>query len=41
VVLIGLYLAGGPALVTRREALGRRPWRHISQLTRSVLPPDT
>ncbi len=40
-VLIGLYLAGGPALVTRFEALGRRPWRHIGRLTRNVLPADT
>ena len=40
-VLIGLYLAGGPALITRLDALGRRPWRHISRLTRSVLPADT
>ena len=37
-LLIGLYLAGGPALVTRLEALGRWPWRHIGRLTRSVLP---
>jgi sulfite exporter TauE/SafE len=40
-VLIGLYLAGGLTLITRLEALGRRPWRHISRLTRSVLPADT
>jgi sulfite exporter TauE/SafE len=40
-VLIGLYLAGGPALVTRLEALGRRPWRYIGRLTRRVLPADT
>ena len=40
-VLIGLYLAGGTALITRLEALGRRPWRHISRLTRRVLPVNT
>ena len=40
-VLIGVYLAGGPTLITRLEALGRRPWRHISRLTRRVLPADT
>jgi sulfite exporter TauE/SafE len=40
-VLVGLYLAGGPGFVTRLEALGRRPWRHISRLTGRVLPADT
>src|SRR3954465_15822072 len=40
-VLMGLYLAGGPALITRFEAVGRTPWRHISRLTRGVLPVDS
>jgi sulfite exporter TauE/SafE len=40
-VLMGLYLAGGPALITRFEAIGRTPWRYISRLTRGVLPVDS
>ena len=40
-VLMGLYLAGGPALITRFEGLGRHPWRHISRLTRCVMPLDS
>jgi len=41
IVLMGLYLAGGSALITRFEALGRMPWRYISRLTRGLLPVDT
>jgi sulfite exporter TauE/SafE len=36
--LMGLYLAGGPALIARFEAVGRPAWRSISRLTAGILP---
>ncbi len=40
-ILIGGYLAGGTALVTRLEAIGRGPWQRISRLSGRVLPANT
>ncbi len=40
-VVLGLYLAGWSAFVTRLEAPGRWLWRWISPLTRRFLPADT